>query len=160
MLAVALFGLFCMPLFAQDVPKAEVFGGYQLLHSDDASVHGFTGAVEGNLNKNFGIVGDFGFGRKDSVNFITFLGGPRANYRADKFRVFGHGLFGMMRMSDSSASDTNFAMAFGGGVDFAANNKISIRPGQLDIMKVKYDGGWSDVIVRYSAGIVFKLGGK
>ncbi len=159
LLAVALFGLFCMPLFAQDAPKTEVFGGYQMLHAYDTTVNGFTGAVEGNINQNVGIVGDFGFGRKDGANFYSFLGGPQFSYRAEKFRVFGRALFGGAKTAMVD-TETHFALAFGGGVDIAMNEMISFRPAQFDIVKVKYPGVWSEAIVRYCAGVVFKLGSK
>lgn len=52
---------------AQDYPKAEVFGGYSFLHSDDslsfrspgANLHGWNASVTANLNRWFGLTADF-----------------------------------------------------------------------------------------------------
>jgi hypothetical protein len=181
-LGVALLGLFCMPLFAADAPKVEIFGGYQLLHETaegGVTMHGFGAAIEGNINKSVGIVGDFGIGMKTmselgidvDMKDITFMAGPRIGYRADKFRVFGEYLFGVNHMrggtsvSDVSVSSSmnGFAMAFGGGIDIAVNKKISIRPARLDYLSSHFTidgiGGWEKQLL-YSAGIVFKFGGS
>ena len=179
LLAIVLCGLFCMPLFAAEYPAAEVFGGYQLLHSEDMNMHGFSGAVEGNITQNFGIVGEYGLGIKTetfsgtdvTIKEHSFMAGPRFSYRADKFRVFGHALFGGNRLSggasvegiSAGASTTGFGMAFGGGVDFAASQRIWIRPVQFDVFRIHHSvmdvSGWGTQY-RYSAGIVFKFGSK
>ena len=176
---VGILVLMSMPLFAQDVAKAEVYGGYQLLRHpggegyDSYMINGFLASVEGNVKPYFGIVGEFGYGRKswdeynETENFTTFLFGPRFGYRTEKFRVFGHYLLGGLRYSDSydgeSYSDSNFAQAVGGGIDITVNKMISIRPAQIDMISIKWSDGdyseWENVF-RYSGGIVFKFGSK
>jgi len=187
--AVALLGLFCLPLYAQDTPKAQIFGGYGLIHEEGFDAHGFTAEVEGNVSKTFGIAGDFGFGRVSqgasieginvsaSVKEYLFMGGPRFSYGAQKGRAFFHYLVGGMRMNATGSASglsagttfSGFAMAIGGGVDISLNDKVSIRPAMLDWLRVRSSektiagvtipAMWGNQI-RYSAGIVFKLGKK
>lgn len=155
LLAIALLGVFCLPLCAADAPKAEVFGGYQLLRFDGMNINGFNASVAGNINNTLALVGDFGFAKKEGIKGYTFTGGPQLSYRADKFRVFGHVLVGGVRTYE----ETGFGMILGGGVDFKVAENISIRPVQLDLVEYKLFGSWDNGI-RYSAGIVIGLGSK
>ncbi len=185
LIALALVVLSPVVLSAQDVPKAEVYGGYLMVHEENSTGNGFLGAVEGNINKSFGIVGEFGYNAQTQKNFddsgvnVKFklydvLAGPRVSYRTDKFRVFAHALFGYHRLSAEAKyagygaeSSNDWGMAFGGGVDVSASKLISIRLAQVDWLAVHYNfrssisggGEWSNAL-RYSGGIVFKLGGK
>jgi len=177
--------IFVLPTIAQDFPKAEVYGGYMLIHEQGITTNGFLASVEGNINKNFGIVGEFGYGADtpkgtvddESVSIklkeYNVLAGPRVSYRTDKFRVFGHALFGYNRMSASgtvsgiedfaTGASNDFAMAYGGGVDVSASKSISIRLAQVDWLithwNIATESGWSGQL-RYSGGVVFKIGGK
>jgi len=180
LVALALFSLFCISAGAQDLPQVEVYGGYQMIHETFLTLHGFVGAVEGNVNEVFSIVGEYSFGYESvsafdaeaNIKEMTFMGGPRFSYRAERFRPFAHVLLGGNRISagvnvpgylSESGSITNFAMAFGGGVDISLNEGLSVRPAQLDILttRVSMDGltEWGNQL-RYSAGIVFKFGEK
>jgi opacity protein-like surface antigen len=179
LLAVPLMLLFPFVLSAQEHSIAEVYGGYQLIHDSDLNLNGFIAAVEGNVTPSLGIVGEFGFGTKSiselgidvSTKAYTFMGGPRLSYRADKFRAFGHVLVGGNRLSVSTdmmdmsvgASTTGFSMALGGGIDVVLNSGISIRPVQLDWLHTRFsvmgESAWENQL-RYSAGIIFKLGKK
>jgi len=184
LVVIAVFSLFCIPALAQDAPKVEVFGGYQLVHDsgenfdlDGFSYHGFTGAVEGNLASFLGIVGEFGYfrhtesagGESATLSGIPFLFGPRVGYRGGKFRVFGHYLLGATRYSldttfedfDWDWSETYFTQAIGGGIDIVLTDIISIRPAQIDLLSVRIsEGGMSDWsnYFRYSGGVVFTFG--
>jgi len=158
-LAVALAGLFALPLCAQEVPSAEIYGGYQLVHNEGESAHGFTAAFEKNVTSVVGIVGDFGFATdvvESGAEAYSFAGGPRFSYRADKVRPFAHALFGLVRF-DADASSNNFGMIFGGGLDISVSESVSIRPVQLEAVSVRLGGNWNTGM-RYSAGVVFKLG--
>ncbi|MBN2318552.1 MAG: outer membrane beta-barrel protein [Acidobacteria bacterium] len=167
LVAVALFSLFCIPALAQDTPQVEIYGGYGLLHDTGITLHGFQAAVEGNINKNFSIVGEFGYGQKDvtdEVNFLadlfdigegiedanlksfTFLVGPRVSYRTERVRPFAHVLFGIHRIGGSATVEgesgseylNNFGIAFGGGLDIVVNDTISIRPVQIDLLSSRF----------------------
>jgi hypothetical protein len=179
LLMVALFGLFCVPLFATDYPTAEAYGGYQYLHATGTSLNGFTGAGEFSIGPTFSIVGDFGYGKGDaSVKDVLFFGGPRMSYRGEKIRLFGHILFGADHISGgtttgvgaiTTGSSTGFAMTYGGGIDISITSRISIRPAQLDLIRVRQSAGggtgfgsiatWQNMF-RYSAGLSFKFGSK
>lgn len=56
-------------------------------------------------------------------------------------------------------SETNFAMIFGGGVDVKVNKRFSVRPIQIDFIKVR--NGLNGIIgennVRLGAGVVFHV---
>jgi opacity protein-like surface antigen len=181
LIALALVVLSPIVVSAQDFPKAEIYGGYMLIHEQGITTNGFLAAVEGNINKNFGIVGEFGYGAdtpKGEVDGVSasvklkeynVLAGPRVSYRTDKYRVFAHALFGYNRMSASGIEDfatgasNDFAMAYGGGVDVSASKLISIRLAQVDWLithwNIAQSSGWSGQL-RYSGGVVLKLGGK
>jgi len=113
-----LLTLLCAPsLWSQEVPRAEIFGGYSYLNADTnnlaspsrQSANGWEVSVSGNFNKWFAVEGDFsGYYKTYSVNTAVllpglglgiidlhihdygFLGGPRFNLRP----VFVHALVG------------------------------------------------------------------
>ena len=102
-------------------------------------------------------MGDFAGHYQDGASIHEILGGVRVNHRLAKATVFGHALpVGVSKISDGGGS--NFTMAYGGGVDINAGEKIAIRVVQFDWMLVKFDGGWEKNNVRFGFGIVFKSG--
>jgi len=163
-------------LWAQETPKAEVFGGFSILSvkdSDESRVTfpGWQASVAANVNQRFGIVGDFSGNYKNdattcaSCKLHTFLFGPRVSNRVEKATVFGHALFGGAKFSTTGASDSNFTMGFGGGVDINTSEKLAIRIVQFDWLLFKGDDGaggseWSKNNVRFGFGVVFKSGSK
>jgi opacity protein-like surface antigen len=174
-----------MPLFAEEYPTAEVYGGYQLsVPNLGDNLNGFAAAGEYNFSPNMGIVGDFGFGKKTlnatGYNVVTkdysLMVGPRFSYRTSKARAFAHVMAGGVRTTSkfsttlaglfaSSSKDTNFAFAIGGGLEFKIAERIFVRPAQLDLVETyntvygAKSATW-DSGLRYSAGIVFSLGSK
>jgi opacity protein-like surface antigen len=141
--------------------------------------HGVTGEVVANVHRNVGIVANFSatFANHDFVDTLsgrqfdarlhryTLLFGPRFNWRNDSRLIpFAHALFGAVRYradfknDDFSCPDTNetaFAMAFGAGLDIRANDRIDIRPIQVDYLPVFFDDKREDGI-RFSAGVKIK----
>jgi len=90
---IRVLGLVCLlvlvlalPASAQDYPKAEIFGGFSFAIVDDPidfereAFLGFQTRFAGNLNKSFGIVGDFG-GHYRALDLggraYEFMVGPR-----------------------------------------------------------------------------------
>lgn len=154
-------------LFAQDTPKAEVFGGYSLLRSNKNNFHGWEGQVTGYLNRYFGITGDVSghyrstdftvpsTGLRASANqsLYTFLAGPTITGRFGHHAVFGHALFGAARsdltggvnipiiggFSTGIDRATKFAMVFGGGFDLGLSPRFAIRPVQVDYLYTKFN---------------------
>ena len=175
MVLAAISVLLPASLWAQETPKAEVFGGFSILTAKDSGSRvtfpGWQASVTGNINERFGIVGDFGGNYKDDpvecpqCKLYTFMGGPRISNRVEKATVFGHALFGGSKLSASGASDSNFTMGFGGGVDINTSDKLAIRIVQFDWLLFKEDNGtggstWQKNNMRFGFGVVFKSGSK
>jgi opacity protein-like surface antigen len=112
-------------------------------------------AGQGNINKYFGIVGEWNANHGSStfndsevgdvpldLRVQTILFGPRVSYRAKVVTVFGHFLLGAatLKVDDeqnllpSFDAHTNwqFAYAIGGGLDINVGKHFAIRPIQLD----------------------------
>jgi len=164
LITIAICSLFSIPVFAQDTPAFEIFGGYSLSRitegEENETGHGFALAAEGNLSEMFGIVGEFGFYDYEGGKAYTFMAGPRVSARTETVRPFAHFLLGGTRLSidELDMSDTFFSMAIGGGLDIFVNENISIRPVQFDYMPIRFtEDDMSEYIntIRYSAGVVF-----
>jgi hypothetical protein len=148
-------------LWAQETPKAEVFGGFSILSISDEGERttplGWQASVAGNVTDKVGIVGDFGGGYKDGFKIHSYLGGVRFGQRQEKVTPFVHAMFGGTTGSDGTESSTGFTMAYGGGVDVnTSNDRVAIRVVQFDWAPTRIDGLWVKNIVRFGFGIVFK----
>jgi len=150
--------------WAQDVPKAEAFIGGSVLNIDTSGFKltpfGWQGSVAGNVNKVFGIVGDFSGHYRNSMKAHSFLGGVQLTHRLEKTSVFAQVKAGGIHFSDPGGSDTNLQLGFGGGVDWNANDKIAIRVIQIDWLPVHDSSGWTKGVTRAGIGIVFKGAAK
>jgi len=163
---------------AQEAPKVEVFGGYSYLYTSIGGGFrgtnfdlGGSGSIAFNFNNWFGVVGDVGgyhtgnlVGGHHSGNVITFMGGPKFAYRADKATLFAQTLFGGARFASNAVapnfSTTSFAMALGGGVDVNVSEHFAVRPAQVEYILTRFNLGFNPMSqnsVRYSAGVVFKF---
>jgi len=167
---------------AQEVPKAEVFGGYSYLHTSGQGFNGFDAQFTYNRSEWLGLTGDVsGSYAGRSVNLTglggasahthsyTFLFGPTFSYRKEADLVpFGHFLAGVAHGSGSvqtnilgqsiniSTRDTGFGLALGGGVDWGINNSWAVRPVQIDYVSVNVGGGHANAF-RYAVGIVYRI---
>jgi opacity protein-like surface antigen len=176
--------------FAQDeYPKFELAGLANMTRLDIQSLDnettwGYAIGMQYNVNKWFGIVGEWGaaHGATDftfnSVNYPldtrtqTLLFGPRFSYRAKAVTVFGHWLVGTgtNKLDDDagafdydSVTKWQIAMAIGGGVDINLGKSFAIRAAQFDwlpvdsdLTEVGLDKGYLNNI-RYMFGAVFKF---
>jgi hypothetical protein len=143
---LAFFCLLCLPVAAQEVPKAEIFGGYSFLSAsnknlkDRQSLNGWEASASVNLTKLFAIEGDVS-GHYKSVTVLgvtgtasdyTFAGGPRFNFKP----VFAHALVGGDRVAGSAfgitVSHTGLSVAAGGGVEY--RSRRTGRHASLGIM--------------------------
>jgi hypothetical protein len=90
------------------------------------------------------------------VSEYNFLFGPRISFKVGKFRPFVHALIGASHVRASatgiSSSDTSFADALGGGLDYRLIPLISWRF-QLDALQTRFFSS-SQNNVRFSTGIV------
>lgn len=167
-LVLLVLGLVALPAMAQNVPKLEVFGGYQYNRegfSNGVNLNGWNAAVTANLSRHFGVTGDFSGvyatvpiplddGGTFRVSEYTYMFGPVISGGRDKTLVpFAHALFGGFRESGING----FAMAFGGGIDVKASRHLAIRVVQADWLLERAGGDTSNKNIRISAGIVFRF---
>jgi hypothetical protein len=162
---VAFLGLVSIPLMAQDYPKAEVFAGYQFLHSEGENFNGWNASLTGNVNKAFGVTGDFSGSYKtiDGIDFkvYSYTGGPVLNLNHEgTVNPFVHALFGGAHFTGSasgaSASLNGFTMLYGGGADVKMSKLLALR-GQVDWVYYHVAGTSSSKNVRLSTGVVFRV---
>jgi hypothetical protein len=158
------------------VPKGNIFVGYSygsadLNHDNRSNLNGWEGSLEGKFLPWVGIVADFN-GLYGTNNFPSstqifnvdarehnFLFGPRVSVSVGKIRPFAHALFGAGHVSVSttgySASDTSFAEALGGGLDYKLVPLISWRF-QGDYLQTRFFGNTQNN-GRFSTGIVLNF---
>ncbi|MBZ5491609.1 MAG: OmpA family protein [Acidobacteriia bacterium] len=170
-------------------PAVDLFAGYSFIRfrtdagiKESFNLHGFTGALAGNVNRWFSLVGDFGVYRiKDlppsvSGSAYTFLFGPQFSHRGERWTPFVHALFGAARLADIQAStvptgsaffnrsfsQNSFATALGGGFDANINKHVGIRIVQFEYLLTKFtDGGDNQQNnFRASTGLVLHFGGN
>jgi hypothetical protein len=136
---------------------------------------GGSGYFEYNLNKAFGLVGDFGgyTNTRKGINdkALSYLFGPRFNWRHSRLNPYVQFLFGgayaWSGPTGNSTTQNAFATSAGRGLDYNWTNRISIKPIQEYVM-TQFDSarpggstlGFRDhqSDIRYSAG--FKFGEK
>ncbi len=169
-------------------PAAEVFVGYSYLNfntngltTSRKSANGWEASVSGNLNRWFALELDVsGYYKNYSYytgssaglpNFVTisyyrdysYLAGPRLNYAP----VFVHALFGGDHLSGSalgtSAAQTGFAGALGGGIQVPMSDRFAFRVGADYVFSQHNIFGAPSITnnnFRASVGIVFNLGSR
>lgn len=164
--AAVLF-LLALPIFAQDAPKAEFFGGYQYTRVNPGSglsglnYNGWNAAVTGFMgsSKTFGITGDISGAYKKIGGVSTsdhfFLFGPTIKGHGS-ISPFAHTLFGLSHASGGGASDNAFAWALGAGLDVKVASHVDVRLGQFDYLMTRHASETQNNF-RYSAGIVFRF---
>lgn len=136
--------------------------------------------IEYNLTRNLGVVADLGANYSGTPNGISvqnttfeYLFGPRYNVRHGRWNPFVQALFGQERFSNGFApgtsfaytggTQTDFAMAFGGGLDIAVSKSLSLRPFEVDYMPLQVpfaNQRFMQNDFRYAAGVVLRLGSK
>jgi opacity protein-like surface antigen len=164
------------------VPSGNVFVGYSYLSADllsnsRTSLNGWNASVEGKVLPFIGLVADFSglYGSvpvvpnpactgiiggscslSASTHIQTFLFGPRVSVSIGKVRPFAHALIGAGHISESASvlsnSDTSFAYALGGGLDYHLIPLVSWRL-QGDLLQTRFFSNTQNN-VRISTGIV------
>jgi len=168
--------LVCTSFASAQVPKGNVFFGYSygnadLNHNDRSNLNGWEGSLEGKIFPFVSLVTDINglYGSNDfpsstqtfhvNAHEYNFLFGPRVSFSIGRARPFVHGLFGgahvSVNTSGYSASDTSFATALGGGVDFKLIPVVSWRF-QGDYLQTRFFGNTQDN-ARFSTGIVLNF---
>lgn len=165
-----------IPAQAQEsYPVVEIFGGYSYLSAEvlgdreGLGTPGFIASIAGNPHPNFGIVGEISghYGnvtipgiRPDpqfDADVFTFLVGPRFTGRRGNLNYFGHVLIGGARSKiETVDSETDFALAIGGGLDINASKEIAVRLFQVDYLPIRASGDTSNNF-RFSIGFVYRF---
>jgi Outer membrane protein beta-barrel domain len=157
---------------AQIPTRGNVFFGYSYGSADFSSngrtnLNGWNGSLEGKVLPWIGFVADFsGFYGSQNVPVIpsfnvdttvnTVVLGPRLSVSVGKFTPFAHALFGASHIHESatgfSDSDTSFASALGGGIDYRLFAPIAWRV-QADMLQTRFFSNTQNNF-RLSTGIV------
>jgi hypothetical protein len=171
--------LFASVAWAQVPTSGNVFFGYSYYNTnlssiDRANTNGWEGSLEGKVLPWVGIVADFS-GHYGSQNFPAFcppipgpctintnfnehdvLFGPRVSASFGKFRPFAEAMFGFGHVNANAAgSDTSFATALGGGIDYRLIRPVAWRF-QGDFIQTRFFGTTQNNL-RLSTGIVFRF---
>lgn len=165
-------------------PKYEVGLDYSWLHVNSANSdfqrtgNGGSGYFEYNLNGTVGLVGDFGgyANTRTGINdkALTYLFGPRFNWRHSRLNPYVQFLFGgayaWAGPTGTSNTQNAFATAAGGGLDVKLTEHIAIKPIQVEYVMTQFNSGslggstmsfgGHQNDIRYSAGVVFRFGEK
>ena len=165
--------MFAVGASAQIPTKGNVFFGYsynraEIVSNDGTNLNGWNASLEGKFLPWIGLVTDISghYGGRDFVvplgrnphadlSEYNILFGPRVSAEVGRFRPFAEALVGAGHISRSngiSDSNTSFANAFGGGLDYRVAGPVAVR-GQLDWIHTRFYGnGQNDV--RLSTGVV------
>jgi opacity protein-like surface antigen len=131
------------------------------------NLNGWEASVEGKYLPWLGVVADldwhYGSQRIGAIQVSAsrhqIMFGPRASMARGRYTPFAQVLIGVAHQSDSgtmtSDSDTSFATAIGGGVDYNLLKVVAAR-GQLDYLHTSLFGN-SQGHIRLSMGLVFRF---
>ncbi len=171
-----------------ETPKAEIGLNYSYTRINPGGTFGSYNANGGfadvayNFNKYFSAVADLGGNFSGTQNGVAlnnttfeYLFGPRVNFRHSRFTPYAQALFGGVRYSNGfnptsadprlGTSQNNFAAAFGGGLDINVSQHFAVRPFQVEYLMTQIQPGSTNLNytqnnLRYSAGVVLRLGSK
>lgn len=154
----------------------QVFAGLSLLREDSKpafNLFGPTFMYTRFFNPMFGATASAGmhFGKMNDVNYTRFLLllgvtlSPLQQYAlGNKIHLFARALAGMtsvkskynMGSNSSSNTSSGFAAEIGAGVDVKLNNRLCVRPLQLDYQLTTMNGGVSNNL-KLTAGVAVML---
>jgi hypothetical protein len=170
-----------------DVPKAELFIGYQWLNpggnAPDQSVppnsvslpsisQGFGSSVAYNFTKIWALEGDYGLDWNHAANVNSLSIGPKLTWRGDGVNFFVHALLGGERLSPRGITPSyGIATILGGGMDLKLWKPLTLRLFEADFQYAREN--FSDDVppndsalrrptydgVRLRTGLVFNFGG-
>jgi opacity protein-like surface antigen len=181
MMTVAFALLLLLGAASAQIPTAgNIFFGYSYYNTNLSSINrantnGWDGSLEGKMLPWVGVVADIS-GHYGSQNFPTscvpgsvggcavntnvsehnVLFGPRVSVSVGKFRPFAEAMVGVGHVTTNNAgSDTSFASAIGGGIDYRIIRPIAWRF-EGDYVHTHLFGGAQNN-VQISTGIVFRF---
>ena len=157
--------------------SGNVFFGYSyyrtnLFADNTINTNGWEASVEGKVFPFIGIVADFSqhYGSEDfpiavpagdtgsatanlGIHEQNYLFGPRVSFSVGRIRPFAEALFGAGHVNANGAgSDTSFATALGGGLDYRIFRPLAWRF-QGDYLQTRFFGNTQNNL-RLSTGIV------
>jgi hypothetical protein len=152
-----------VPIATHAQDNSEFFGGYSYMRVDNSpsfNVNGWELAGQYKFAPWLGAVADFdghyGSPFGPSIDIHTFLFGPQVSWPG-RVSPFAHVLLGGAHASvTGGGSDTSFAVAIGGGIDYRLVDHIYWRVIQGDYLRSSLYGTTQDN-GRLSTGIVFKF---
>jgi len=157
-----------VPAIAADTaPPVEVFAGYSYTKDGGQGLNGGEASLAIRLTGWIGAEADvsahYGSALGTRTTRLFFMAGPRFAYRAGRFTVFAHYLAGGARSGsgltvvgvDITQTRTDFAMAFGGGVDLGISDRWAVRV-QADYALISADGV-TEKEPRFSAGFAYRI---
>jgi hypothetical protein len=185
MLLVGLLLLVSCPTPAQNLSKAEIFGGYDYLstHSTDGDKSSYNGGsvdVAAYISDWMGLVGDFGRSTSNSYtdntgtrnvansNITHYLFGPRFRFGTGRVTPFIEILVGGAQRSALVGSNgatlvgaqTSVGLSAGGGFDVKLAKHIAIRPIDIALLSTWFSPGGgvhnSQDDLNISTGIVLR----
>jgi hypothetical protein len=183
-LVIALvIGLCALSAMAQEnLPKAEVFAGYQYgrfnVVGTGLNMNGWNGSLTGNFNKWLGVTADFsgnywnqsasfsGTSVSANIHAYTYTFGPVVSLNHEgAFNPFVHALFGGIHASagatmpgfSGSQGDSGFAAMLGGGADARLTKHLAVRLVQADWVHYSISAVTGNSNARISTGLVFRF---
>jgi hypothetical protein len=162
---------------AQIPTSGNIFVGYsfsQAEPSPNVNLNGWEASLEGKFLPWIGLVGDFGatYGSTSVTfpcppNFLscgtftgdvkryTYLFGPRVSVPVGRFTPFAQFLVGASHINSFGDTDTSFATAVGGGLDYRLIHGLALRLQGDEIHTNFFDTGENHF--RFSTGIDFRF---
>jgi opacity protein-like surface antigen len=168
--------VFTTTLFGQITPAFEGSLSYAFLRDTTTNVnrHGWIGSAAGNVNEWLGVKGELAGSYADFPNssIHSFLAGPQFSaFKSEGMTPWGQFLLGLSNTKTTltvvirapvvlgTASDSNFAIQPGVGVDFWMAPNFGVRLGAD--YRHSFRGDLRDLNYgRLHAGIVFRVGEK
>lgn len=154
-----------------DIPRAEGFGGYSYARSSDESLHGWSATLGYNFSRwlevEAEVAGHHGsYGNGTDLGRLSFLAGPRLNFRSGRATPFLRVLAGAVRTSTGitvqnvniTARETDLGGAAGAGLDLGLGRHWGLRL-QGDYFVVRSEGGTVGD-PRAAFGVSYRLGQK
>jgi hypothetical protein len=156
----------------QDVPRLDLFGGYSYQRLDTtvlgfanyANQNGWNVDATANLNGTWGLTGDLSGHYGSHIDAYNYLAGPQYSWRSDKWRLFGHVLFGkaddhlkIVTATRNEFTSVGLAIAGGGGFDWNVTRRFTFRVVQADYLHT-HTFGVTENNIRVSTGLVVHFG--
>jgi opacity protein-like surface antigen len=156
---------------SKDYPTGEAYLGWTHV-TGDVGKNGWDISGAYNLGPHFAAEAE-AFGAYGDTTILTiiakqheygFMGGGKVNFdtKNEKFTPWVHLLLGVghtgldTNVPGADNSDTSFAWALGGGIDYNITNNVAAR-GKADLYHTSYFGE-GDTHARWGVGVVYQFG--